>query len=1392
MGVKRWLVVVLVLLGSLAQQSQAQAPGQFRFSSIDMDQGLSSNQVKCFLKDSRGYLWVGTVSGGLNRYDGNKLKVYKSQSNDTTSLISNDVTKLLEGPDGRIWVQTFQGNCIFDPQTERFYRNPQAFYRQYKLPASSVVQDILKDREGNFWFVVSGQGLVKYNVRNKSSVHLKHAFSAKSSLSTNNISSIGQTSRGDIWMVHQNGLLERLDGKTLKVVERNDDIYRKYSQETHDYALTVDAGNDLWLYVREREGGVYFYSSAGKTLQHFHKDSPGLQLNNNLVRGIIEGAPGKIWVGTDHGGINVIDKNNLTVQYIRHNKESAQSLVDNSIHSLYKDNQGIIWVGTFKKGINYYHQNIIRFPHVKSQSSVPGSLPFDDVNAFAEDAKGNLWIGTNGAGLLYLDRATGQYTRYTHNPKDAASLSSDIIVSLLIDRNQKLWVGTYLGGLSRLEGQKFVHYKNEPGNPHSLSDNNIWEMYEDTKGNLWIGTLRGGLELFDPKLNGFIHSKGGAGKFPNHCDYISSITEDRQGNLWVGGGYGIDVFNKETGKSTFFLHDPRNPKSLLSNNITYIKRDSRNNIWIATTEGLDLYNERDNSFTHFTVKDGLPNNTITTILEDKSGNLWVSTHNGIANVIVKQQGKGYRYDFVSYDEQDGLQGKAFNENAALSTRRGELIFGGSNGFNLFTPSRIEKNKVAPKVVFTDFQLFNRSLVPNQPVDDRVILEKSISDTREITLQHDENVFSIEFAALNYIHPEKNRYRYKLEGFDKEWHPITDGNRKITYTNLDPGEYEFKVMAANNDGVWTPTPASMKITVLAPFWQTPLAFLLYAVVVVVGLVMIRRIELKKAIARFEMEQERREARQLHELDILKIKFFTNVSHEFRTPLTLILAPIEKLLKTTTDPEVHQQYQMINKNARRLLNMVNQLLDFKKMDVEDIKLSPSEGNVVAFVDETVHSFGDLSDKKHISLSFQTQVPELHTSFDKDKLEKILFNLLSNAFKFTPEHGRISVEFNCHNNDSSSEGIKILEIKVKDSGIGIAKENHKKIFERFFRDTVPSHMVNQGSGIGLALVQEFVHLHGGVISVESAPGEGSTFTVTIPVKELSKAQASEEIPVEEIKEPNQPVQAEPAKPQKPVFADNKPVVLVVEDNDDFRFYLKDSLKPHFNILEARDGKEGWQKALFHLPDLIVSDLMMPEVDGMEFCQKIKADPRTSQIPFVLLTAHASDEKKLKGLDVGANDYLTKPFNFDMLLSRIRNLISQRALLQKVFEKKISVQASENEIVSLDDKLIRKAIKYVEDNLSNPDLSVEEMSKELGVSRVHLYKKMMAITGQSPVEFIRKIRLQHAAQFLEKSQLTVAEVAYKVGFNNRKYFTKYFKEEYNILPSNYAESLQNEKKES
>jgi DNA-binding response OmpR family regulator len=530
--------------------------------------------------------------------------------------------------------------------------------------------------------------------------------------------------------------------------------------------------------------------------------------------------------------------------------------------------------------------------------------------------------------------------------------------------------------------------------------------------------------------------------------------------------------------------------------------------------------------------------------------------------------------------------------------------------------------------------------------------------------------------------------------------------------------------------------------------------------------------------------------MHDLDMFKIKFFTNVSHEFRTPLTLIITPLEKLVKTVKDPDLQSQLLLIHRNARRLLNLVNQLLDFRKMEEQDIRLQPVEGNIVQFVKDLTSSFSDISEKKRVRLMFTTAVTGLHTFFDPDKLEKILFNLLSNAFKFTPEGGEVEVSVDVTGQegaDGTENGQ--VRIRVRDTGIGIPADKHEKVFERFFQHDIPGNLVNQGSGIGLAITREFVKLHGGTIRVESAPEKGSVFTVLLPVRTLAgyipalaAAPGSNGTALEES---SAEMEAAP-RPESSANSRKKPSLLLVEDNEDFRFYLKDNLKAHYCIVEAANGREGWQQAAALVPDLIVSDIMMPEMDGLELCRRIRKDKRTSHIPVILLTARAAEEQKREGYGIGANDYVTKPFNFEILHARIRNLIAQQEAFRKAFGKGFEVAPGDIQITSLDEKLIAKAVAEVEKNMGNPDFSVEELSRELGMSRVHLYKKLLSLTGKSPIEFIRTVRLKRAAQLLEKSQLTVSEIAYQVGFNNPKYFTKYFKEEFKVLPSLYATQKQ------
>lgn len=1326
----------------------------YQFNRIDINQGLSNNQVNCIFRDSTGFMWIGTVSG-LNRFDGYHFTVYRHDLRDSTSVADNSIGKIMAGPGQELWIQTRRGINIYNPLTTRFNRRPEKILQQWGIPGSTIT-DIVRDNAGQYWFLHPTAGIFITGGSNKA-VALVHSADS-SSIATNSVAALTISKANDYWLLHSNGILEKMDARSHRVIYRNHGLVTA-DHPARAWTMVADNDGDLWIFNDNEDNGVYYFDAAKRSFRHIDQSTPGLTLNNNIVRGIVPDNNGLIWIGTDHGGVNIIDKKKQTIRYVENINEDNRSLSQNSITTMYKDNTGIIWIGTFKKGLNYYHENMVKFPLYQYQAYSRNSLPYNDVNRFVEDGSGNLWIGTNGGGLIYFDRGRNTFTQYRHEADNPNSISGNVIVSLCIDHNRQLWVGTYFGGLDRFDGSRFIHYKNDPQDSSSLSDNSIWEVLEDSKHQLWVGTLGGGLNVMDPVTHRFR-------RFPQvPSKYISALLEDKAGNLWIGTSEGLDVRNGQTGAFKHYSNVPSVSGSLSHNNVVCIFQDSRQRIWVGTREGLDLFNAKDNSFRTLRQEDGLPDNSILNILEANDHSLWMSTPNGLSNMTTN----GDAYTFKNYDESDGLQGKEFNENAALKTSRGELIFGGGNGFNLFYPNAIALNTNVPQVVLTDLQIFNKSILPGEKINGRILLTAAIPATRSITLQPGENVFSLEFASLNYFHPEKNRYAYMLEGFNKEW-LYTDGlQRRATYTNLDPGEYTFRVKASNNDGVWNDAGLTLQIRVLPPFWKTWPAFLCYALLIFGALLLARRIIQERERLRFRMEQQTREAARMHELDSLKIRFFTNVSHEFRTPLSLIIAPLEKIVRQTTDTGLKGQLELMQRNARRLLNLVNQLLDFRKMEVQEIKLHATEGDIIGFTKELTGSFSDLSDKKHIQLTFQSNVQALNMLYDADKIEKILFNLLSNAFKFTPEEGSIAVNVSYDSNAAQ------LEIAVKDNGIGIPLEKQDYIFERFFQHEVPSSMVNQGSGIGLSITKEFVKMHGGSITVDSAPEMGSCFTVLLPVKTTSaavpgKMQAT-------IRAATVPVL--PA----PVTANSKkPVVLLVEDNEDFRFYLKDNLGQYFQIIEAENGQAAWKLLQHTLPQLIVSDISMPEMDGLELCKKVRSQQRTAHLPIVLLTARAEEAQQLEALETGATDYITKPFNFEVLLSRIKNIISQQSSLRKTFQQHIEANPSEVAISSADEEFIRHALEIVEKHISNPDFSVEELSRALFMSRVSVYKKILALTGRSPIEFIRGIRLKRAAQLLEKSQMTVAEVAYEVGFNNPKYFTKYFKMEYGVLPSVYG----------
>ena len=1319
-------------------------------------------------------MWFGTALG-LDRFDGYSVKSFFSDPNDSTSLPGDGIYRIAETPDGAMVVMTFGGLALYHPETESFERHPEHFFKKYGT--SAELRDITRDVDGSFWFVERYR-LVRYHPKDDALVVVKNFGSDPSSIVAEEITDFSIDKNGNHWVVHSNGIAENIEvnDNQARVVQRISALYERDTSVKADYKIIADSDGDLWFMASGRHEGVFLYRTKEDTLEPVNKTSP-LRLNTNSVSCFLEDNHGKIWIGVDHGGINVVDKRRNVVSYILHRDGDETSLSANSISHLYMDDEEIIWAGAYRRGISYYHPDLYQFDIYKRYSLDPTSLPFEDVNRFEEDRNGNLWIGTNGGGLIYFDRQTGKFRQYVHDPGNVNSLSGNVIVSLCLDRDDNLWIGTYQEGLNRFDGNKFIRYRNIPGDTTSLPSQNVWEIFEDSKKRLWIGTLDAGVAILDKK-NGKFHNLSTWAPHALRSGSIEEINEDRFGNIWFGTIAGIDVLSQDGKTSVHYQSSPAK-NSLSSNNIFDIMRDSRGRMWVATFDGLNLFDESIKGFTVF--KPSRTGNAIMAIQEDNVGNIWMSTMRGLINMSMDNASE--RVSYKRYTEADGLQGRQFNANATYKTKKGELIFGGPTGFNIFKGTEGKKHHQVNEVVFSELELYEEPVEIGQEVDGVVILPKSVSKVDQIVLPPAKNFFSITFSPLNYFNPERDAYLYKLEGLNNDWLRVGEKSREIVFNNLNPGTYKLRLRAVNSEGSIGKNDTTLSIVILPPFWKTRTAFVLYSILLAAILWIARKTVGQREKLKFSIDQERREMQRMHELDLLKVKFFTNISHEFRTPLTLILTPIEKLLKRASDPQQAQQFQLIQRNGKRLMNLVNQLLDFKKLEVHEIGFNPTTGDVIEFVKETVMSFSDLAEKKSINLQFVSSIGQLETSFDHDKLEKILFNLLSNAFKFTLENGVVTVNIDILKEESEDR----LQITVSDTGIGIPQDKLESIFEPFFQNDLPKNIINSGSGIGLAITKEFVRIHGGNVSVESEVTKGTRFKIVLPLLYRDDTKTTNN--VRQIEQRKDQVQhenemrretaftEEPGKDEKP----KKKSLLIVEDSDDFRFYLKDNLKFSYDIHQAANGVEGWNMILSVQPDLIVSDIMMPEMTGIELCSRIKADERVSHIPVILLTAQNTEAQHIEGFQAGAADYITKPFNFEVLEARINNLLKQREKSQRQFRKTLDFKASELQITPLDVQFVERAVKTVEANIAVPHFSVEDLGMELGISRAYVFKKILALTGKTPLEFMRSIRLQHAAQLLERSQLSVQEVAYKVGFNNPKYFTKYFKEQYGVLPSEY-----------
>jgi len=1376
-----------------------------KFTSISARDGLSANAVNAILKDHYGWMWFAT-SDGLNRFDGTNFTVYRHKAGDSGSLRANEILSLYEDRSGNLWVGTSGGALsLYDRKRDAFINFPAAGQSSTLLP-SALVRSIAGDQHGKIW-------IAQYNAPNvldpANGTIEKFDLAPSSGDGSDNITlyCVFGDSKGRMWVGTDHGLF---------LYQGDQRGFRQYRYRSSDAsslaeddvrAMTEDRDGNVWVgtdsglcRLREDGGGFVRYDGAGGDAV----------LGRGVINSLAADKDGLLWVGTMQG-LHILDPRTGHSTVCQPEEGNLHSIASRAIRCIFIDNQGIYWFGTFRSGVSKYDKNLNLFNAKLGDAFREYGTETTVVTSFEERRDGNLWLGTDGGGLYSFDRKADRLERLpvVINGKPTTRLA---VLALKKTADNKLYIGTWESGLivEDLATGKTRQLLKGDGSG-GLSANDIFCFSEDGEGRLWAGTNGSGINILKggKVVARLVPHPVAAGdvRLPINS-FIRAIAEDAEGRMWIGThGGGIAVYEKEGNR--FKVYD-QDDGALPSNKIQSMLLDSKGRMWIGTYGGgLVRYDKAKDRFIVYDEKDGLQNTNVYQVVEDKAGLIWVTTNTGVSSL---DPATGV---FRNFTPSNGLQNNNFVHQSGMRTSEGELFFGGQQGFNYFYPAGLTTNRNVPPVVLTDLKVANRSVVPANSAP----IAEQISIARDIHLNFRQN-FALSYGALDYTLPKENRYAYKLEGFDRDWNYVGSQNTAY-YTNLDPGEYVFRVKASNNDGVWSTTDSSIRIYVRPPWWRTVYAYVFYVLLAGCLLLYSRQRGLARVKKRFVLEQEKQEARRVQELDKLKLKFLTNLSHEFRTPISLIMGPADQLLSSQKDGKDIDRLQLIRRNSRRLLNLVNQLLDFRKMEEQELKLQLSEGEFVGFFREICQSFADLSERKSIRLTVETTIDRLFVKFDKDKVERILFNLLSNAFKFTPEGGTISVIL--------GRVEEWIAIKVVDTGIGIPADKKELVFQRFFQNATPGSIVNAGTGIGLSITREFVMLHGGTISVESEVGKGSIFTVRLPLAPASGemrpevgdemrtavvegevrpvggegsqavasravSEGSQAVASRAVSEGSQAVAShavsEGGGPEAPGKKDGAPVgkatVLLVEDNEDFRFYLKDNLKAFYTVVEAANGNEGWKKALASHPSLIVSDVSMPYMDGITLTRQLKADKRTAHIPVILLTALTEQGQQLAGLATGANDYITKPFDFELLLAKIRNLLDLSRTLKTTYTKQISVSpasSGEPRAESADEKLMREAVACIEANLDNPDLSVEFLSRQLVMSRTTLYNKMLELTGETPVEYIRSIKLEKASALLQRKELTISEIAYKVGFSSPNYFARAFKAKYKMLPSEYAQ---------
>lgn len=1325
-----------ILFSLLLFSAWGSASEMNQFKSLPQNGELSSNMVTTIFQDTDGTVYIGT-SSGLNVYDGYKIRSFTHDASDATSIHDNFVQDIQKAADGRLLVKAGETYSIFDQKTEKFETDVLVKFMQMGLTSNPELVTI----DGNdYWMYVNGQGLYRYSEDGG----LKELTGSPGKMPESRITDIIVTLQGkEAYAVSDKGELLSINPGVMRVTATAQ-VPGSGPSRYMNHTLYADREGLIWVFS---EAGLYAYDPSRK---RWITDFSGQQWPMTKPTAITQDRKGRLWVGYNRNGLAVIDKNG-GIELVHGDESNSRSLPTNTIASLMEDRTGTMWIGTQKKGISLYNDNLYKFDF----------KDIKDVNCIAQANDGTVWIGTDAHGIIHTDRLLNPIATYRWKETPEA------VVSLLPMADGSLWAGTYDGGLISIKGGAIRTYSPSDG----LSSRNPWALLAIDGGRIMIGSLGGGMQIFNPHDMSF--KTLNANNSGLRSDYITSLAPDGGGNVYLGTSDGISVYNAGSGKITSMKGTKSGSQPFSNQNINQVFVDSRGLVWVATRDGLDIYDPAQDSITRVPLGPNAYHRFILGIAEDFGNTMWITAGGSLINIKVaksKDDNVAFEFDVREYDSGDGLQPCDFNQRSLCVMDDGKIAAGGLYGINTFHPETIKFNTYAPKVSFSHLYLYNQEVETGKEYNGIVLLPTALHNLEEVRLKESQNEFAITFGTDDYLLPEKMKYMYILEGFNSEWTELPEGQNRVSYTNLSAGTYTLRVKAVNNDGTPSARESVLKIKILPPFYATIWAKIIYAILALCAIVAVYRYIRQRERTIFLRKSKEERSKKQEEINQLKFKFFTNISHDLRTPLTLILSPVESMLKEEHNEKDTRRLMTVKSNATILMALVNQLLDFRKNEMVGLRLHPSSGDIVTSVKDMTESFRDIAERRNIRLSFKTNVESHEMTFDNDKMRKMLMNLISNASKYTPDGGAITVSLH-YNGDT-------IAISVADTGNGVADNDKEHIFDRFYRSEHQSDHIS-GSGIGLSLVKEYARLHGGSVAVTDNNPQGAVFTVTIPDSHQIR-QEEEPDDKHETEGSTASVLKNVAKP----LADKKerrPKILFVDDNRDMREFLRDEFSDEYEVHTASDGVEALKKVNQEEYKTVVSDIMMPNMNGIELCRTLKANPETVDIPVILLTAKQDTNDMIEGLTLGADDYITKPFNNEVLGLRIKRLI--RLQSRGLKGTRIEPTPSEVKITSLDKQLVAKAVKYVEDNMARPELSVEELSANLGMSRVHLYKKLVALTGKTPIEFIRVLRLKRAAQYLRESQLNVSEIAFKLGFNNPKYFSKYFKAEFGISPSEYQD---------